>query len=1078
MHDRQAYSLNNHYCTRSLHVSPVSYLKIPISPHSNCSLEDPSHASALAGPIIGACPTGYSSGDFPDPRSPTTLLRPRNPFKLGTFNVRTLQRIGQQASLARTLESLGVDICCLQETRLPDPSCVTHLVSPADDKKVFYLRLSNDPELSTSGQAGVGIALSGRAEQALLEWIPVNNRICAIRLNGSCRVSGSKDVYRCLYIVCAYAPTDCSSDDDKDDFYSKLDTLLRRAPKSDIVILAGDLNAKVGRLTATESHLGGAFGIESLRSDNGDRLLNLCSDHRLYLTSTSFRHRSRRSATWRPPCANQAWTQIDHIAVTYRWRGCVQDCRSYWNTSVDSDHALVCAKISLRFGGKKKTTTQKVDYSKLLLPTIQTIYQRKLLSLLPPTMERPLDDLWSSIRDAMYTAGIECCGTIQRSKPRWISPRSLQLIDTHRSLSPTHANDPARRTLKARLYDSLKNDREKWWSERVVEIEEAALSGNQRKLFQLIRATGIRQPGLSETICEEDGSYIKNLQRRMERWAEHFSAQFNWPPATQHLGNQVLSAPWNVPSDPPDKEEIRKELTYLRRNKAAGLDDLSPALFKDGGETIAETLQGLFCKIWQEESVPASWNESVICPVSKKAPRNVCDNYRGISLIPVAAKIFASILLHRLSTAPELRMREEQAGFRSGRGCIDQIFTLRQILEHRHTYHRPTVTVFLDIRAAFDSIDRVALWNCLHRIGVPWKYVQLIKAMYLHTAGRVKAYGKLSQSFTVSSGVRQGCPLSPFLFNIAIDDIMQKALIGLRNDGVELLPGGRVFDLEYADDIVLVANSSQDMQRALDRLAIEVVRYGLRFAPSKCKILLQDWQGVAPVITLCGDTLEAVEHFTYLGSRISTAGKIEEEIKARISKARTAFASLRHLWRRHDIRLALKGRVYCAVVRSVLLYGCETWPLRVADMRQLCVFEHRCLRNIARVRWQRHVTNQAVREKVLGANCSLSEVILLRQLRWLGHVLRMPDVRLPHRTLFATAGVNWKKDRGGQEITWRSRMKKATAKLAKVGRIRLPGWGPKDSECLWLDTLKDMAQNRDQWRACALSCSTYIPPTP
>ncbi|MBM6549315.1 reverse transcriptase family protein [Streptococcus dysgalactiae subsp. equisimilis] len=461
------------------------------------------------------------------------------------------------------------------------------------------------------------------------------------------------------------------------------------------------------------------------------------------------------------------------------------------------------------------------------------------------------------------------------------------------------------------------------------------------------------------------------------------------------------------------------------------------------------------------------WGESTVIPIFKKGLRNHCANHRGISLIPVAPKLLASVILRRLSKTREEHIREEQAGFRAGRGCVDEIFTLRQILEHRHSFQRPTIIVFLDIRAAFDSVDRSALWNCLLRNGVPEKYVSILKALYAHTSGRVRAYGQLSPSFAVSSGVRQGCPISPFLFNFAIDDVLHNAISGLSDGGVELLPGNRVTDLEYADDIALLGDNPQATQNALDRLAIEVSRYGMCFAPSKCKVLFQDWQEPVPALTLAGERLEPVDNFSYLGSYITAGGGIGDEIKSRIAKARLAFVNLRHLWRRRDIRLLLKGRVYVATVRSVLLYGCETWPLRVEDVRRLSVFDNRCLRSIARIWWQHHVSNVEVRRRVLGMDSrALSEVISLHRLRWLGHVLRMSAQRLPLRALFALPGHDWKKRRGGQSMTWCRGMKKLTADLAVAGHCRLPGWGPRDAASRWLETLRDMAQNRSQWREC------------
>ncbi|CAH8499648.1 unnamed protein product [Schistosoma curassoni] len=144
------------------------------------------------------------------------------------------------------------------------------------------------------------------------------------------------------------------------------------------------------------------------------------------------------------------------------------------------------------------------------------------------------------------------------------------------------------------------------------------------------------------------------------------------------------------------------------------------------------------------------------------------------------------------------------------------------------------------------------------------------------------------------------------------------------------------------------------------------VSMGMCFAPSKCKVLLQDWQDYNPVLTLDGEQIEVVEKFVYLGRCISAGGSGSDEINARIVKVRVAYANLGHLWRLRDVSLAVKGRIYNASVRAVFLYACETWPLRVDDVRRLSVFDHRCLRRIADIQWQHHVSNAEVRHRVFG----------------------------------------------------------------------------------------------------------------
>ncbi|MGL5756628.1 MAG: reverse transcriptase domain-containing protein, partial [Paraclostridium sp.] len=91
--------------------------------------------------------------------------------------------------------------------------------------------------------------------------------------------------------------------------------------------------------------------------------------------------------------------------------------------------------------------------------------------------------------------------------------------------------------------------------------------------------------------------------------------------------------------------------------------------------------------------------------------------------------MLTGIILHRLTGPRENQIRENQAGFRPGRGCIDHIFTLRQLLELRHTFRQPTIVVFLDLKTAFDSVDRSALWCSLLTKGVPRKSVSLLQSL-------------------------------------------------------------------------------------------------------------------------------------------------------------------------------------------------------------------------------------------------------------------------------------------------------------------------------------------------------------
>ena len=132
-------------------------------------------------------------------------------------------------------------------------------------------------------------------------------------------------------------------------------------------------------------------------------------------------------------------------------------------------------------------------------------------------------------------------------------------------------------------------------------------------------------------------------------------------------------------------------------------------------------------------------------------------------------------------------------------------------------------------------------------------------------------------------------------------------------------------------------------------------------------------------------------------------------------------------------------------MRSVLLCGSETWPLKAEDVRRLSVLDHRCLRNIGKIWWEHRISNTEVRRRVLGPkNMSIIEQLHNHRVRWLGHVLRMSDDRLPWFALFAEPKSSGKRLLYGQHMTWQRNMKCLTEGLSRVGNVRLAGWGPRD----------------------------------
>ena len=203
------------------------------------------------------------------------------------------------------------------------------------------------------------------------------------------------------------------------------------------------------------------------------------------------------------------------------------------------------------------------------------------------------------------------------------------------------------------------------------------------------------------------------------------------------------------------------------------------------------------------------WQRAIIVPVHKKNSRRKCGNYRGISLLSIPGKVFAKILNDRVRCLTEKRLLKEQAGFRSGRGCIDQIFIIRQLTEKYLEKDKKMYAAFIDMEKAYDKVWRTDLWVVLKGYGVRGKLLGSIKALYKESKACVRVEGEVTEEFMIEQGLRQGCPLSPWLFNVFLDRVVREAMVGFQR-GVEL-DSSLIRTLMFADDTVMLAQTAEDL---------------------------------------------------------------------------------------------------------------------------------------------------------------------------------------------------------------------------------------------------------------------------
>ena len=563
-----------------------------------------------------------------------------------------------------------------------------------------------------------------------------------------------------------------------------------------------------------------------------------------------------------------------------------------------------------------------------------------------------------------------------------------------------------------------------------------------------------------------DGQPLSDEAAQVSRWKDHLSGLLNAEAVAQtdqELISLATSPQELLTSDtetPFTSSEIYTAVKRLKNNKAAGVCGISAELLKYAGPAMLLWLHMLFSVVWRTEWIPKDWRAGIILPLWKrKGSKSICSNYRGITLLSVPGKLFAMTLLDRCTSILRRKRRVQQAGFMPGRSTVEQIFTMRQLIEKTKEFRRKAYVAFVDFKAAFDSVDRNSLWLILRSTGLPDKYCKLFEKLYEETVGCVQVNGKRSTTFGIKTGVRQGCAAAPELFNCVIDHVMTRTTNRLPF-GLQF--GDRVLtDADFADDLGLVADSIDQLTDALEVLQEEAAKVGLKINWLKTKIMaIEPPSPVSPPenITVCGAPVEVVKNFTYLGSVLSNEGSIEEEVCSRVSKASSIVGRLNNLWRMPHISRRTKMRIYNASVGSVLLYAAETWPLKSTILSMIDVCQTKQLRRIQGLRWDDFVSN--ARLLALTSQVPFSVQIAHRTLRWFGHLLRMPTTT-PARIVydFDAKAHGWSRPRGRPQTRWKDSLNK----FLEIANIAV-------------DEAPLIAADRSAWRSRVATLSTP-PPT-
>ena len=420
--------------------------------------------------------------------------------------------------------------------------------------------------------------------------------------------------------------------------------------------------------------------------------------------------------------------------------------------------------------------------------------------------------------------------------------------------------------------DAVRCAKRCYWSKEQEEILSIYKSNAFWKKMGSVGMSTKPKKNIPWEVVLADGSTSTNYDDVMSRWKHDFELLLNYQ---NHQTIELCDLP-ELPVNLLDTssldatitiEEVSYALLKANKGKALGNDQIPLEVINN--QTCTLFLLQLFNFCFTSCTVPQEWSRGIISPILKDVNADPRDplNYRGITITSLVYKIYCSILNHRLSHWIESNniLCDEQNGFRSGRCTIDHVGSLTSIIETRMKKKSDTFVAFIDFSKAYDRINRQLLWYKLSRLGISDQFIHVLKSLYSKVQCTAKINGFITDWFNVSVGLKQGCILSPVLFNAFMDDLVQ--MIREQKKGVTY-GDVNVSILLYADDIVLLSNCEEGLQSMLVMLGEWCSKWGLTINGNKSKVMHFRSQSVDKTVfpfTCRDETLEIVSQYKYLG---------------------------------------------------------------------------------------------------------------------------------------------------------------------------------------------------------------------
>lgn len=932
-------------------------------------------------------------------------------LRIASLNTRTLREDTKMVEFEYALNGIKWDIIGLSEVRRNQTDFVE-----TKDGHVFCHSAADKSNL------GVGFIINKKWTDNIKEFVPISPRLALLKLT----INGHQ-----LLLLQLHAPTSEYEDSVTEDFYDSIrNQLSTHEEKQTETYLIGDYNASIGQKIAGEDNIRGNSNFGT-RNNKGSLLMNFAASTQMKILNSYFGKSEEEKWTWRSPKDDKY--EIDYILCRK-----LENIERFYvqaNFQFDSDHRMVMAEIILKKKRRQYNNLLK-NLNHMKIKNSHKLYKEKLEKQLDNIetekihVQEYYGQILSCIREAVKWENQFSQQKKIIIKSKKLSEETINLIkkreELNRIVNKTEDQKKGHREIRKVVRREIRKDVNKYEEEKISQIIED--TGSTKKLY---RNLAMNRRSYIHTIAHNN-KIIRDREDIVETFACYFEEIYK---SNQPKSNGTTRESHTERDEGCEKleismDEMDKAIKHLKNDKTPGEDGLTNELIKAGGINLCQHICTLFNQILEENIIPLEWETGNIILLHKKGPKELMENYRPISILPNLYKLFTKILQQKIEKQINNDQTHEQAGFRPSYSTTDHLHAINLLLEKCQEFGINLYLGFVDYSKAFDSLETKHIWPSLERAGIHPKIIDIFKTIY----GRSKAkitLDKVSRPFNIERGVRQGCPSSPNLFNCVLQTIFLD--LKWKNFGINI-EGININNLRFADDIVIISKSLEELKIMLEQLAVKSEERGLHMNTSKTKFMSSEDH---TSLEINNNKIEQVISYVYLGQLITMEDRSEQELERRRALAWKKFWGLKRILKAR-VSLKIKTKILQMCVFPTLIYGCQTWALKKELLSKLKATQTTMYRSILGIKKKDKVRNSKLHERI--KLHPIEKTIKKLKLKWAGHVARMEEGR------WAVQMTKWKpqgrkRKRGRQKVRWEDEIQQ-------------------DCGTRW----QSMAQNRDLWK--------------